>query len=1113
MMQGWPSLPAWGIPLTLQKRLVKFLVKRAVGRFLLREPDLEDLEVQLTEGRVQLRSLALNIQAINALFPSLPLEVTRGEIGEISLTIPWRSIWTGECLVQIHHILLTLEPSRHSPPPSPSSTTSTSSPTDDMDASSNPHSQGLDHSMMMMEASVDLADDFLRSSPLPPDEQDLLTASFYSAPSSPTLSSQIPPSIPNHPIKDSQVSGASFGREASWSGEPGTEGLQMLAGLIDSILARIRVVIEDIHVQIHVSTGPLSQEEEEKTKEEEEEDDGGKSIIDIHLSHISYVDSARSTTMEKKDVDPTGPGTFFGVPDELSKSILIGPIRITMGRASTYPAEPLDEIDSPTKERGRAGDPSPETTQSRSASVDSHQSATSLASVRTVLPVNTENSTMGHSISSLRPGIQENAYSGSTDQAPNSPILFFTTLGKGNWLRFRIRSRGAEPIDRMDGVGPREGKRAWEGEGRMEELFFILSPIHLRILFSLIQSMEGEVKISEKSRSSKYHGEEEDTGGWDEDFELTDPTHIPRQGRTRSRWGGRRGVGKWDDLIPDHHPSRKHREIEEDEGLDALVGQVAASVGTPSSSHPSFGPHVPLNTLPRTREPLVSSNAELGRKSRAPASFPRPSPDAHGERRGRLSVGIGKTRLFLLVHDPDPDQALALDGLGEEGDEGIVEEVLQDIHHLVARIPGIHLEWQQPGSVGRVRGEGGGAQMKVGDFLLEEWVAHDSSASYQPILWKSPAGDSSHPPRSTMAEEPKRDKEGFPLYEPWTHPQSLSPDPSTDPPILWVKYDVAQKMCQGGCLPLMASLDMEMVNRWSTALKSIPDLKSPPHPISTPRKLSATNRKSIQFQWTLPRCRIRLGSHYPKDVDDRQDGGGGPGWMVIDLRDIHARYGRSAGHDQEGDVWGLELGQFYVHHEDPAAPHSLGLVQAREILLEVKMASRKALSRSLRVGMGLEGGGGEAELLEQVELWPPNADIMTDVLLIMVTFYSPKIHLLPSYIICIHMENIIDQVQKHCPAQLNAYTQCVEDHPGDWETKCAEKRRLLRLCSEDNITVLRKVKEQCRKVAFDFDVCQAQEEDPTRCIEALKKLHTCAESVKAEEAIGKGGNLAGKDQK
>ncbi|RKP12544.1 hypothetical protein BJ684DRAFT_20926 [Piptocephalis cylindrospora] len=111
------------------------------------------------------------------------------------------------------------------------------------------------------------------------------------------------------------------------------------------------------------------------------------------------------------------------------------------------------------------------------------------------------------------------------------------------------------------------------------------------------------------------------------------------------------------------------------------------------------------------------------------------------------------------------------------------------------------------------------------------------------------------------------------------------------------------------------------------------------------------------------------------------------------------------------------------------------------------------------------------------------------------------------------MENIIDQVQKHCPAQLNAYTQCVEDHPGDWETKCAEKRRLLRLCSEDNITVLRKVKEQCRKVAFDFDVCQAQEEDPTRCIEALKKLHTCAESVKAEEAIGKGGNLAGKDQK
>ncbi|KAI9230088.1 MAG: hypothetical protein DHS80DRAFT_12886 [Piptocephalis tieghemiana] len=114
------------------------------------------------------------------------------------------------------------------------------------------------------------------------------------------------------------------------------------------------------------------------------------------------------------------------------------------------------------------------------------------------------------------------------------------------------------------------------------------------------------------------------------------------------------------------------------------------------------------------------------------------------------------------------------------------------------------------------------------------------------------------------------------------------------------------------------------------------------------------------------------------------------------------------------------------------------------------------------------------------------------------------------------MENIIDQVQKHCPAQLEAYAACVEAHPGDWDTQCAEKRRMLRQCSEENIAVLRRVKEECRKVAFDFDACQAQENDPSKCIEVLKALHACAERVKAENTTAFAGKQSsgprGKDQ-
>jgi hypothetical protein len=62
MLSGWPSIASWAMPAALQKRLVKFLLKRAVGQFLRDELDLDHLDVQLGQGVVQLRELALNVQ-------------------------------------------------------------------------------------------------------------------------------------------------------------------------------------------------------------------------------------------------------------------------------------------------------------------------------------------------------------------------------------------------------------------------------------------------------------------------------------------------------------------------------------------------------------------------------------------------------------------------------------------------------------------------------------------------------------------------------------------------------------------------------------------------------------------------------------------------------------------------------------------------------------------------------------------------------------------------------------------------------------------------------------------------------------------------------------------
>ncbi|KAJ2232541.1 autophagy- protein 2 [Coemansia sp. RSA 485] len=87
----WPnnwtfSLPTWAVSNSLQKRLVKFLLRRTVGQFLKAELDDENLDVQLSGG--------------------LPVVVSSGTIGVISVSVPWTQLWTGHCELQIDDLVV-----------------------------------------------------------------------------------------------------------------------------------------------------------------------------------------------------------------------------------------------------------------------------------------------------------------------------------------------------------------------------------------------------------------------------------------------------------------------------------------------------------------------------------------------------------------------------------------------------------------------------------------------------------------------------------------------------------------------------------------------------------------------------------------------------------------------------------------------------------------------------------------------------------------------------------------------------------------------------------------------------------------------------------------------
>ncbi|KAJ2060111.1 autophagy- protein 2 [Coemansia sp. S146] len=107
----WPtswsvSLPSWAVSNTLQKRLVKFLLRRTIGQFLKTELDDEHLDVQLSSGQLRLKNVELSEEALNDAIAGLPISVRSGVVGTVLVSVPWTQLWTGHCELQIEDLVL-----------------------------------------------------------------------------------------------------------------------------------------------------------------------------------------------------------------------------------------------------------------------------------------------------------------------------------------------------------------------------------------------------------------------------------------------------------------------------------------------------------------------------------------------------------------------------------------------------------------------------------------------------------------------------------------------------------------------------------------------------------------------------------------------------------------------------------------------------------------------------------------------------------------------------------------------------------------------------------------------------------------------------------------------
>jgi hypothetical protein len=106
---------AWAL-----RRAFKFLLKRALGRFLRDDLDAEQLDVALGSGVFEIRDAALDRAALDQLLAAgnaaIPARVRSARVGRLRVTVPWHSLGAKPVEVDVGGVRLALAPDDGTPP-------------------------------------------------------------------------------------------------------------------------------------------------------------------------------------------------------------------------------------------------------------------------------------------------------------------------------------------------------------------------------------------------------------------------------------------------------------------------------------------------------------------------------------------------------------------------------------------------------------------------------------------------------------------------------------------------------------------------------------------------------------------------------------------------------------------------------------------------------------------------------------------------------------------------------------------------------------------------------------------------------------------------------------
>ncbi|KAL7747026.1 autophagy- protein 2 [Sorochytrium milnesiophthora] len=220
-MSSWFASITSRIPATLQKRIAKFVVKRTLGRFLQHELVLDQLDVSLASGMLELKQLAVNVDAVNEFLHDSPVTAVSGVLESVTLVIPWTKLGVEPCRVELRGAQVVVVP--------------------DVTWLGHAKAAGQASAARMedtMSASMHLAEEFLRkggaATPATAKQRDLTRSVLFERATGAEAAKVVPASSADNAASD-------------------MDGLSLLAGLIERILETLVVTATNTTVRILVA--------------------------------------------------------------------------------------------------------------------------------------------------------------------------------------------------------------------------------------------------------------------------------------------------------------------------------------------------------------------------------------------------------------------------------------------------------------------------------------------------------------------------------------------------------------------------------------------------------------------------------------------------------------------------------------------------------------------------------------------------------------------------------------------------------------------------------------------------------------------------------------------